>query len=159
MSRWLCITLSSLLFLIMTAACGKAAPSADSGLAAGASGTPGTPTSIETADVATPTPVVTSTTPVSSSGPIRTADEAAARALAADSVGIYASENVTVKHVEWMTLGDAWAAIGEDPESVPTDSPPVSGGSTFPALSISGVVRHHRLERQTPDVARYQLPK
>ncbi len=122
MSRWLCITLSSLLFLIMTAACGKAAPSADSGLAAGASGTPGTPTSIETADVATPTPVVTSTTPVSSSGPIRTADEAAARALAADSVGIYASENVTVKHVEWMTLGDAWAAIGEDPESVPTDS-------------------------------------
>ncbi len=34
MSRWLYITFASLLLLIMTAACGEAVPSADSGIAA-----------------------------------------------------------------------------------------------------------------------------
>lgn len=103
------------LLIIMIAACGQGTPPTENELSRTGAGISSTPTSIAagtTNSLAPATPTVTSSP---SSGPLRTPDEAAARALAVEQANPWDKENVAVKHVEWMTLGEAWAANREVP--------------------------------------------
>ena len=113
MSRCLCTTFAVLLLLVATA-CGDSTSTAENGLVTGVSGTPGTPTSVATASPS-------STSVASSTGPIRTADEAAARALAFERLDPWADPNVAVSHVAWMTLGEAWTRASWLPQPPPGD--------------------------------------
>ena len=114
MSRWLRVTCIALL-LVATAACGEATPAAENGFASRISGMSGTPTSAATRGSASPTASPTGMSAAQLTGPVRTADEAAARALAAERSSLYSSQDVRVTHVEWMTLGESWNATGEFP--------------------------------------------
>ena len=121
MSCWLRTALAVLLLLVATAACGNATPPAENRGASSTSGMPGTPTSSATRGSASPTASPTGMSAAQLTGPVRTADEAAARALWFERLDPWADPDVAVSHVAWMTLGEAWARASHLPQPPPGD--------------------------------------
>ncbi len=90
-------------------------------VAPGASATPTAPTSVATRGSSSPAATPTGTSAAQSTGPIRTADEAAARALWFEHLDPWADPDVAVSHVAWMTLGEAWTRANWLPQPPPGD--------------------------------------
>ncbi len=115
MWRRLGTNLAVAVLIIMIAGCGQGTPTRENELSRAGAGISSTSTSIATGTTNSSTPATPTVTSSTSTGPVRTPDEAAARALAVERASPWDKEDVAVKHVEWMTLGEAWAAEGEAP--------------------------------------------